>query len=385
MTNLPNNLPQFLEYIEGLHPQNIALGLERIAQVYQRLCPSAFDCPVVTVAGTNGKGSTVAALTHIAQENKLKVASYTSPHLQQFNERIQLNGQPIDDEKLLEALGAVETARQEITLTYFEFTTLAALYYFHQQEADLVILEVGLGGRLDAVNIVEPTIAVITQIAKDHTQWLGENIKDIAREKAGIMRRNKAVVLGDTPLLNVLLEYAEDLGAVPHEAEKLRLNSQLHPNSIACAGKVAELLGLKVNIDSLSDVTLAGRYQKQVVNGQLHIIDVAHNTDAMQNLAAKLRTENVKQLHIVLGMLKDKDIEQAVQPLHALNPHYYCVSIAGERGLSAETLAQRLNYAGQVSCFDAVSQAQAAASSAYEPRDIILTTGSFYVYPEVLL
>jgi dihydrofolate synthase/folylpolyglutamate synthase len=374
----PNNLAEFLSYIEGLHPKPIDLGLERVAEVATRLQCQNFSCPVVTIAGTNGKGSTVAALAHIARENDLNTATYTSPHLHCFNERIQVNGQQITDEKLLEVLQVVERARGEITLTYFEFTTLAALYYFQQQKLDLIILEVGMGGRLDAVNIVDPDISIITNIALDHTQWLGDSLDAIAREKAGIMHANKPVIIGQPQ--PALQEVAKKVGAQLHFAVESGVKTHLHPNSLACAIKAAELLKLNINLQSLQNLTLKGRYEKRVIDGRLHIFDVAHNADAMQNLAERVQTEPHQNLHIVLGMLNDKDIEAAVQPLHALQPHYYCVSIAGERGLHAEDLARRINYVGKVSCFDDIKSARNAAQAAANESDAVLVTGSFYMY-----
>ena len=208
-----NTLDQWLDWQAGLHPSEIDLGLERVTAVWRKLVPSGLSCPVVTVAGTNGKGSCVAMLDAIYRQAGYRVGTYTSPHLVRYNERIRIGGVEVDDQALCRAFDAVDRARAGVSLTYFEFGTLAALYLFASHTLDLVILEVGLGGRLDAVNIIDADLALITTIDLDHQDWLGETREQIGLEKAGIMRPSRPVVLADPDMPGSLFKEAERIGA----------------------------------------------------------------------------------------------------------------------------------------------------------------------------
>lgn len=192
-------LPEWLSYIQSLHHSAIDLGLARVVKMAQSLDLCQFSCPVITIGGTNGKGSCVACLESIYTNAGYQVASYTSPHIIHFNERIKLNGQPIDDQRLMQAFSVIEATRKRCneTLSFFEFTTLAALWLFRQQLPDVILLEVGLGGRLDAVNVVDSDLAIITSIALDHMEWLGSNRCAIAAEKTGIARQGRVLICGD--------------------------------------------------------------------------------------------------------------------------------------------------------------------------------------------
>jgi len=212
-----NSLEDWLQWLESFHPQKIDLGLKRVSEVADRLHVLDWQCPVVTVAGTNGKGSCVAAIEAIAYANDYRVGAYTSPHLIDFNERVRVGKQAVSDEQLIAAFTVVESARGEISLSYFEFTTLAALVVFKQSSLDLMILEVGLGGRLDAVNVVDCSVAVITSIALDHMDWLGNTETDIAKEKAGVIRAGKPVVLASSGLPSVIHEKARTLNCPLYE------------------------------------------------------------------------------------------------------------------------------------------------------------------------
>jgi len=207
------SLDAWLHYIESLHPKNIELGLERVQAVAAALDIISFSCPVITVAGTNGKGSCVTFLAEILQQAGYKVGAYTSPHLLKFQERIRIAGLDVTEHALVAAFAQIEQARQDIQLTYFEFTTLAALLLFKTAGLDAIILEVGLGGRLDAVNIVDPDIAIISSIAMDHMDWLGNSREEIGREKAGIFRKNIPVICGDVAPPNSILASARAIGA----------------------------------------------------------------------------------------------------------------------------------------------------------------------------
>ena len=207
------DLDSWLSWQETLYPRAIELGLARPRRVYQRLPPLASDTVVITVAGTNGKGSTVAVLESVLGALGVSVASFTSPHLFRYNERIRFDGHPVDDAALMEAFQAVEDARRDTGLTYFEFGTLAALTIIGRRAPDVAVLEVGMGGRLDAVNLIDADIAVITSIALDHQAWLGADREAIGREKAGILRAARPLVLGDRQPPASVLSRAEELGA----------------------------------------------------------------------------------------------------------------------------------------------------------------------------
>ncbi|MCG7964842.1 MAG: Mur ligase family protein, partial [Candidatus Thiodiazotropha taylori] len=208
-----NSLEQWLDWQTTLHPKEIELGLERVASVWQRLKPAGLQSLVVTVAGTNGKGSSVAMLESIYRQAGYRVGAYTSPHLVRYNERIRIDGREVSDEALCLAFEQVDQARGETVLTYFEFATLAALMIFAEQPLDLVILEVGLGGRLDAVNIIDADLALITTVDLDHTDWLGNSREEIGLEKAGIMRPKQPVVVGDSGIPESVPGFAKQIGA----------------------------------------------------------------------------------------------------------------------------------------------------------------------------
>ena len=208
-------LAQWLQHLETLHPNEMELGLERVSQVADTLGLLPLSSPVVTVAGTNGKGSTVAVLESLLRECGFRPGAFTSPHFLRFNERIRVDGNEAQDEQLIAAFEAIEGVRDGVSLTYFEFSTLAALMVFEREEVDYVLLEVGLGGRLDSANMVDADIAVITSIDLDHQDWLGDTRGVIAREKAGIMREGKPVVIADPEPPGELLEVARDRAAGP--------------------------------------------------------------------------------------------------------------------------------------------------------------------------
>ncbi|MES9930624.1 MAG: Mur ligase family protein, partial [Candidatus Thiodiazotropha sp. 6PDIVS] len=208
-----NTLDQWLDWQTTLHPKEIDLGLDRVTDVWHRLKPKGLQSLVVTVAGTNGKGSSVALLESIYRHAGYQVCAYTSPHLMRYNERIRINGQEVSDSDLCQAFEQVDQARGQTVLTYFEFATLTALILFTQQNLDLVILEVGLGGRLDAVNIIDADVALITTVDLDHTDWLGDSRQQIGLEKAGIMRTNRPVVVGDCAIPETVPAYAQEIGA----------------------------------------------------------------------------------------------------------------------------------------------------------------------------
>ena len=423
----PASLAGWLEHLEQLHPlgqAGIELGLERVRQVKDLLQQSQ-HCPVITVGGTNGKGSTCAYLQNILLRAGYKVGCYTSPHLLRYNERVRLNGVPADDDLLCAAFARVEAARQAsgVALTYFEFGTLAAWEVFAAAGVEVAILEVGLGGRLDAVNVYEPDVAVITSVALDHTAWLGDDRDSIGYEKAGIFRAGKPALCADPHPPQGLLQQAAALGADlrllgcdfgfekaaagtaenrwqwrwwcrrpdgqvlrrPLAYPGLRGATQLFNASVALAA--LEALGDRLPVTmqairpGLIETELCGRFQ--VIPGKPSIVlDVGHNPQALAVLADNLGNMGFfNRTHAVLGMLSDKDIANALLPLRGKIDVWHLASLPGPRGTPAATLAEilaGLGVAGEVFCHDSPQQAMQAAREAAAESDRILAFGSFY-------
>ncbi|MFT3741619.1 MAG: bifunctional tetrahydrofolate synthase/dihydrofolate synthase [Gammaproteobacteria bacterium] len=406
-------LPQGLAYIETLHPQTMALGLERVSQVADRLQLRHFNCPVVTIGGTNGKGSCAAFLTAILQAQGYRVGTYTSPHLIQFQERIALQSQPVSEASLLEAFQVVEHARDNIPLTYFEFTTLAALQIFRQQPLDALILEVGLGGRLDAVNIVEPDLSIVTSIALDHMAWLGDTREAIAYEKAGIFRPDKPAICGDPDPPATLLQYAQQIQAQLFVANRdftWHKNAtswnwqthteqwdnlplpQLHIMNAATALMALTCLKPRLNIEyaalqqGLREAYLPGRFQCFTQPRSI-ILDVAHNPAATILLAERLQSTPItgKTLAVV-GMLADKDIAGTLKPLLSVVDAWFLSTLPESRGAKAIALATQLSSLG-VNHYDQYESVLTAFDQAVAncgPTDRIIVFGSFHTVGPIL-
>lgn len=371
------NLDDWLNWQETLNPKEIDLGLGRIVDVLARagLSPR-LDCPVITVAGTNGKGSVVAMIEAIAAASGMKVCSYTSPHFINYNERIRINLQPVDDQSLCMAFEYIDQARSDIPLTYFEFGTLAAAKIFRQQKPDLVVLEVGLGGRLDAVNSIDPDVSVITTIDIDHTDWLGGDRESIAREKAGIFRKAGQAVCGDACPPDSLYQIAEETGtglfvlqrdySIESEESGWTLNSPVKSHkalpfpalkgnfqlgNAATAIVALQLLGERAALQpgsieaGLRQVGLRGRFET-VHNRPLIQVDVAHNPQAATALAQQLensKPDNGGRRYALLAMLEDKDIEQVVDSLAGQVDSWLLAGLPDiSRGLSVEKLQKRV-------------------------------------------
>ena len=405
-------LSQWLQWQETLHPRAIDLGLDRVAAVATRmgvLLPAGI---VITVGGTNGKGSTVAMLEAVLLAAGYRVGAYTSPHLLRYNERIRINGRDVDDDSLCAAFQAVDEARGETTLSYFEFGTLAALRLFCDAAPDVALLEVGLGGRLDAVNIVDPDIAMVTSIGIDHVQWLGDDRESIAREKAGIFRNGRPAIGCEVSPPASLVQAARQMGAswyapgdqydyVPHEDAwdwngpsggytDLPLPSLRGPQQLANAAGVLmalELLQERLPVsetairNGLRDVVLPGRCQ--FVPGAVEmILDVSHNPHGAARLAEVLGLFPCSgRTHLVLGMLDDKDVEGYVTALSSAVDLWYPVSLDNPRGLSADELDRRMRGllpANRVQpCADVPAACREAGANA-SAGDRIVVCGSFF-------
>ncbi|WP_116472874.1 bifunctional tetrahydrofolate synthase/dihydrofolate synthase [Zobellella maritima] len=397
------SLTDWLAYLEGLNMAHIELGLSRMEAVAGRMGLLSLPSHVITVAGTNGKGSTCALMEAILQASGHSVGVYSSPHLIDFRERVRINGQFPAAERFCTAFTEVEAARGDIALTYFEFATLAALWLFRDAAPEVVLLEVGLGGRLDATNVVASEQTVVTTIALDHTDWLGTDREAIGREKAGIFRPGKTAVCGELDPPLSLLNHARALGTPlqrvgvdfqfrqegtrwAFEGQGLTLSDLPLPNlplmnaatalaSLACSPFVP---GRQAVVDGLTQARLIGRFQQ--LNPQLWV-DVAHNPESAGYLASRLATLGAKgRILALVGMLKDKDIAATLAPMQPVVDEWYLASLAGPRGLSAEGLAQHVR--GR--CFDSVNAALAAAEADCGEQDIVIAFGSFFTVADVL-
>lgn len=422
-----NTLSEWLSWQESLHPSEIELGLERVGEVLHRLELTRPDFTLITVAGTNGKGSSVAMLEAILLAAGYRVGSYTSPHLLRYNERIKLGGEPVDDATLCASFERIDQARSfglqdsatpETSLSYFEFGTLAAIDILHRAEVDIAILEVGLGGRLDAVNVLDADVALITAIDVDHCDWLGNDRETIAREKAGIMRAGRPAVCADPSPPVSLLEHATELGAplsliqrdfsIAQHGEQwdwqgadqfwrelplpaLPGGFQLHN----AAGVLAVLAALAKDYPieqaaicrGLMSVRLPGRFQ--VLPGKpMQILDVAHNAQSAQALVENLRgLPRAGRIVVVLAMLADKDIDAVVGHLAAVVDRWYLASLTVPRAASGEQLQAAVQArvpAEVVELFDTVQAAHQAALVASEKEDVIVVCGSFHTVAAVL-
>jgi dihydrofolate synthase/folylpolyglutamate synthase len=414
---MPNTLAGWLTYLESLHPKTIALGLERVAQVKQRLNLNP-DFPVITVGGTNGKGSVCAMLESILHAAGYRVGCYTSPHLLHYNERVRIAKQQASDVELCASFEKIEQVRDDIPLTYFEFGTLAAMQCFVEHKVEVAILEVGLGGRLDAVNAFDSDCAVVTSVDIDHTDYLGETREQIAFEKAGIFRAGKVAICADADVPQAITDYAEKIGAqlwcigsefgfTPHQGQwdyrsmtgarnalpypALRGAFQLNNASAALAALDALRDKLPVSMEAvrrgLVEVQLAGRFQVIPGRPQL-ILDVAHNPHAARSLAQNLAgLPPCPHTWAVFAMLRDKDMAGVAA---ALDPHidtWLVAGIAAPRGAAAGELAQVLQNTGvrgDIQAFPDVGEALRYAYNAAGENDRITAFGSFYTVAEAM-
>lgn len=408
-------LDDWLEYIQRLHPSEIDLGLQRVRQVWASLGAPKVAPLVVTVAGTNGKGSVVTYVEAILRSAGYRTGAYTSPHVRHFAERVKITGDCVSDASFCAAFERVESARSDQSLSFFEYTTLAALLLFAEAGLDCVILEVGLGGRLDAVNIIDADLAVITSIGRDHEQWLGSDLRGIAKEKAGVVRSGRSVVIADSASAQFLVDPVADKGAEPIIAGldyqmarqedgtwSLTTKDQTYTGlprpalagdvqyANAAAAIVAVLRsGLLVDRKSIDEgigtAHLPGRIQCLGTDPEL-IVDVCHNADSAAVLARWLESQPKRYTRAVFGVMKDKDLSAMVQVLARHVEHWYACSPKLSRSMSQQQLDLRLADLGctSTSC-DSVAAAVNTAISASHIKDRILIIGSFHTVDEALL
>lgn len=389
------NLSSWLTYLETLHPKAIDLGLDRVGKVAHALNLIPFNSFVITVAGTNGKGSCVALSESILSAAGYRVGAYTSPHLLRYNERVRINGEFVTDEMLCKAFVEIEKARGDVSLTYFEFGTLAALLLFKQANLDVAILEVGMGGRLDATNIIDADIAIISSIALDHTEWLGNDREAIGFEKAGIMRAGKSCVCGDFDVPQSIRKYAQELRTnlyCPNEGSGYSFDNlplpKIAQQNAATVLKAIELLPQTFEVNrnaiktGLKQVFLPGRFQ---IIGKT-ILDVAHNPAAGELLAKNLQLMPCSGRTLaVVGMLSDKDILGTIQPLFPHVSAWYVGGLDVPRGAPTKLLADQIRIgANTVSEYISVTAAYRQALADAQPSDRIIVFGSFYTVAEVM-
>ncbi|QTP59593.1 bifunctional tetrahydrofolate synthase/dihydrofolate synthase [Billgrantia antri] len=420
MPSIPSrSLEAWLDYMERIHPVGIDLGLDRVAEVARRigLLSQRLAPRVITVAGTNGKGSTVAMIEALARAHGLTTAAYTSPHLMRYNERLRIDGDEADDATLIAGFEAVEAARlsdDPVSLTYFEAGTLAALWAIARHAPDLAVLEVGLGGRLDAVNVIDADVAVITTIALDHAAFLGTDLAGIGREKAGIMRAGSPAILGSRELPDSVRQYAKACGApVLALGQEFRwqagASGRFDWQGSAVDGALPSLedlpdpgLPLDNAATALQALTAAGVVLDPVscrlalrelqVPGRMQwlgqwCLDVGHNPHAAGYLAERLSTQPCRgRTWVLLGMLADKDADGVIEALAKLADGWVAVTLAGERTRAAADLARRIDDRGGHVAYQAESPEAGAEwlSGRLAPDDRVLVCGSFFTVAAIL-
>lgn len=415
-------LADWLDYVDTQPWQTVEMGLGRIRQVVDKLGLHRPAPYVITVAGTNGKGTTCLGCEALLLSHGLSVGTTLSPHIDRFNERMRLNGEEVDDVRLCEAFARIEAARGDLPLTYFEFTTAVALWLFQQAQVDVAILEIGLGGRLDSFNVVDADCAVITSIGLDHQAFLGDDEESIGREKAGILRAGQRVVLGEAVSASVL-DACRELNLKPHRAgvdfkaeytsealwqietglfEEAAVSRDLPVTNlpihnlalsmVAVSGRVT-LQGDAVR-GALASLSMRGRLESRNVQGRRLLLDVAHNPDGIRFLLKELAARGLVPDAVYLGMLEDKDHAGVFELLDGLNVPMYLIDTIGYRGFPAadlkhsisSTMANAGKDTGRAERATVVAQGQCLEThlcSATTPGNVILALGSFSVVEQM--
>ena len=410
-------LEEWIDWQCKLHPTNMDFNLSRVIEVAKKLKIDQPIPKVITVAGTNGKGSTVSILESILYESDYKVGSYTSPHLLSFNERIKIDKVPVKTNSICDAFESIEETRGNITLTYFEFSTLAALIIFSKSNLDVIILEVGLGGRLDAVNIINPDISIITNIGLDHTDILGDDIEQIAYEKAGVMRKNKSTVIGYKNVHNSILAEGENINSkiskidehyhaevrdddswVFKNSDGIKINCE-HPgikgdiqikNAAAAIQAIHLCDGLELNekkvLTGLKNAKIIGRFQIFETKPTV-ILDVAHNPQSIDILKDNLKKYFPnKKFHAVFGVLKDKDVDEILIKLKGVFDSWHISESTNERALRITELKDKKFFTlEKPSIYDNINNAfDGAIENIKKEDEIIVVFGSSYTVAPIL-
>lgn len=412
------SLNEWLYDLENRSQQDIQLGLTRIRTVAERLDLLPVCVPVITVGGTNGKGSTVATLESIYFEAGYRVGVYTSPHLVYFNERIRLNKQNISDEDLCQAFALIDKARETIHLTYFEMATLAALWHFKSMQSEVLILEVGMGGRLDATNIVDANLAIITTIDYDHEAYLGHTLEAIGFEKAGILRPNQTLIYSDIKMPNSIAQQADDLKVTSWCFDKhfsyeliedqfivscptgevlVLPKPNIHLNA-ATSAVVAAVSCLNVALP-VERIALERSMQTVFLSGRIEVfydtictvLDVSHNPQSVGLLADRLKLlvkeKAIKKVHAVFSGLKDKDLSGLIKPMEPLVDEWYTAVLDNKRAATDSMIKFVFEDVAGVAphFYGSIEEAYHAAMLRAKPGDAVVVYGSFFVVSPIIL
>lgn len=422
MRSQTKTLENWLSYIELIHPESIELGLERVNSVFKKMFPEGLSYPVITVAGTNGKGSCCAYIEAILQAANLKIGKYTSPHLVSFNERIVVGTAITDNDLIIAAFEKIEIARGEIVLTYFEYTTLAAMIVFTNEKIDIGVFEVGLGGRLDAVNILNPIVSIITSISVDHIDWLGDDRGEIGLEKAAIARPERHCIVGELDVPDQVKDYLQGIGALPsyigddfdvirdsdnwslvqgskvvsNKLPNLKNGADHQYRNAACAVMAVYNANIEVSSDAVNrgllDASVTGRCQLLSLR-PLIILDVAHNEDSVLALREYIdQLDFIGKCYAVFSMLSDKDVNACVELMFDTVDEWNIAPLDSVRSSSVESLSLALNTAAShrnVECFihsyTSIQDAFNKVKNAVNSDDCVIVFGSFHVVGDILL
>ena len=411
------NLDEWIDWQCKLHSTNMDFNLSRIKKVASRLNINKTKSKVFTIAGTNGKGSTVSILESVLIESGYKVGSYTSPHLLEFNERIKINNIPTDTNEICDAFETIEEYRDDITLTFFEFSTLAAFIIFNKMELDVIILEVGLGGRFDAVNIIDPDVSIITNIGLDHTAILGNDLEKIAYEKSGIMRKDKPIIVGYSKIHESIKKQSINIGSklniinkqfskeiksddkwifsnsdgVKIECENPGIKGNIQINNAATAIQAIHCCkGIKLNedkvVNGLKKAKILGRFQ--ILDSKPKIIlDIAHNEQSISMLVNNLkRYYPNNKFHAVFSVLRDKKIDDILNLLRDIFESWHISHSDNERALNVNELRKNKFFISEKpNVYDNIEDAYIGATKNIKSKDdIIVVFGSSYTVAPIL-
>ncbi|HAE73167.1 MAG TPA: bifunctional folylpolyglutamate synthase/dihydrofolate synthase [Gammaproteobacteria bacterium] len=386
-------LDEWLDWQESLHTQEVDLGLERVQKVYRKLFPNGVPFQVITVAGTNGKGSTITFIDSIYQQSDFKIGAFTSPHLIKYNERFSVNGKMASDERICQAFDTIEVLRGNTSLTYFEFSTLAALVIFANEKVAIAVLEIGLGGRLDSVNIVDPNVSVITNIAIDHTDYLGDTREVIGLEKAGIMRNDVSCICGDQNPPTSLQNHADNIGALltfvnqPYLG-KISLQGEHQQYNAALAIEVVNQLQPLFPIDQsqlsqgLEKANILARFQIKILNDKTIVLDVAHNEAAIKVLAETLKSEKVPTLAI-FSALKDKNIELMINAIEFCIDEWLIVPLSVNRAIRIQDLVEKFSLSSKITTCKGMESAIHQALNTQQHQRVVIF-GSFHTVVDAM-
>jgi len=387
-------LDDWLNWQETLMEETIVLGLDRVQVVYDRLFPDGVPYSVITIAGTNGKGSTVSFIDSIYRQSKFKIGRSTSPHLLKYNERYAIDGVDVSDEVIIKAFEQIETQRHDITLTYFEFSTLAALIIFAEANIDLAILEVGLGGRLDSVNVVDSDVSVITNVAIDHTDYLGDTREKIGREKAGVMRTSRPCICGDQDPPQSLLAYAKEIdtpvtfvsegykGEIGLEGAHQRINAAV---AVEAVRKLLHQFPVSEEMisEGIRKASIKARFEKRYIADKTVVLDVAHNPAAVKTLVETLSDSPMETVAIFSALI-DKDIIDMVSLASESIRHWYLVPLSSDRAITSSELKKKFSNPDSATICSDMNNA-IEMSLALRDVERIVIFGSFYTIADATL